>query len=81
MEKIDIKSDYRYVVATMDEVPMFVKLKPGSNEYCLVDNITVASKADSKEAVESLIMDYKRKTHDWRDFAVLRIEVSYRIVD
>lgn len=81
MEKIDIKSDYRYVVATMDEVPMFVKLDAFKKDYCLVDNITIASKADSREAVEALMQDYKRKTHDWRDFAILKIEVSYRIID
>lgn len=81
MDKIDVKSDIRYVVATMDEVPMFVKLVPFYKKYCLVDDISVASKADSREAVEALMQDYKRQTSDWRDFAILRVEVLYRILD
>ena len=81
MDKIEIKRDHKYVVATMDEVPMFVKLNAFTKDYVLVDNIVAASKADSKEAVEALVTDYKHKTHDWRDFAILKIEVLYRIID
>lgn len=81
MEKIDIKTDIRYVVATMDVVPMFLVRDALTQQFYLSDNVTRATKGFDKESVRELLKFYKSTYSDFRDFTILPIEVSYKILD
>ena len=81
MEKIDMKKDIRYVIGTMDEVPMFLRLDFSTRKYFLTDNVAVATKATSKEAARETLTYYKELSVDDRPFAILPVEVNYRLLD
>ena len=97
MDKIEIKSDIRYVVATMDGVPMFLTadyvtqgtgsmrgkqvLINAQKKYSFCDNVARASKAASRDIAHMMLREYLNETHDERSFTVLPIEVSYKILD
>lgn len=95
MEKIDVKSDIRYVAAMMADVPMFIarEVKTGMYEstrgsvandmlrFVLTDNISSALKATNKDTMREVIRQYKRDHSINEDFAILRIELTYRIID
>lgn len=90
MDKIDVKKDVRYVAAMMADVPMFIahEVKSGvrtnSDElfsFALTDNIAAALKSPDKDTMREVIEMYERDHSIFERFAILPIEVSYRIID
>ena len=91
MDKIEVKTDKRYVAAMMSDIPMFVMrdinsgshytTKDGMLRFALTDNIAAALKAPDKDTCREVIRQYKHDHEINEDFAILPIEVSYRILD
>lgn len=81
MEKISIKTDRRYVAATMAEVPLFLGRNFMNGSYIFMSSISAATKCVGKEAAEDMIKVYRRETGDNQAITILPIEVSYRIID
>lgn len=84
MEKIDVQHDVRYVVATMrDGVPKFLYRDFAKKTWTWYDNISAASKSVNKAIAGILQGDYIKYDISSKpsDFAILPIEVSYRILD
>lgn len=81
MEKIDIRNDLRYVIATMDVVPMFLVRDAFTQKFYLSDNISKATKGFDKGSMRDLLGFYKSTVADFRDFTILPIEVSYKILN
>lgn len=96
MDKIDVKSDIRYVCAMMSDVPMFIArdvktgigmmdkggIKSGQLlRFALTDNIAVALKSPNKDTAREVIRQYKIDNRISENFTILPIEISYRIID
>ena len=88
MEKIDVQRDVRYVVATMvDGSPKFQFRDFAKKEWKWYDNISAASKAVNRGIAGILLGDYinhytdNNIVVDPSDYAILPIEVSYKILD
>lgn len=82
MERLDIEKDIKWVVATMDEVPLFVTRDVLLGKYYLTADIKRASKGVDKETA-FLVRDYYYKENDpdrIRDFTILPIEVTYKLL-
>lgn len=85
MEKINMKSDVRYVVATMkDGAPQFIYRDFANKKWMLVDDVSKASKSVNRGIAEILMLQYQSENdgkYSRDEYAILKIEVSYKIID
>lgn len=95
MDKIDIRTDRRYVAAMMSDVPMFIMrdVNTGAHysstgvsgrdmlRFALTDNVAAALKAPDRDTCREVIRQYRHDHEIDESFVVLPIEVSYRILD
>lgn len=82
MDKIDIKSDMRYVIGAMHNGhPVFMYRDFANHTWHFYENISKASKCTERYMAQVLLDAYKREVDDSRELAILPIEVSYKIID
>ncbi len=69
-----------FVVATVD-VPTNYLHVVGGKKYALANKLSGATKIASRDTAYRMINYYRSSTDDNRDFVVIPMEVSYRLID
>lgn len=83
MDEIKIKDEFRYIVATMDAIPMFLIRDNNYKrtlKFALSDNVSRALKATDYDAAREMLKCYKADSKDDRAFTIMKLRVSYELV-
>lgn len=80
MDMIYTEERRRYVIASLDNPTLFVKVL-GGKKYTLMDSVVSATKYAERSLANEMIGYYRDATGDMRDLVVIPVLITYDMID
>lgn len=81
MDKYFIKTERKYVIATLGEPTFYLHKSVGKIAYSFYDNIASATKANSEIIANQILGYYQHDTSSTEPLVVLPVDITYELVD
>lgn len=82
MNKVSVKKENKYVIATLGNPTLYLMKIAGKNEYYFTDDIVVATKTTSRKIATDVLTYYYLDTgNEDVELVIIPLEINYSLVD